>query len=226
MIFYIISVAIYVSAILFIKPSPNSFRDKPLSTKENFLAIKGSLFLGVLFLTIHLFVTDFTFLDVNEDTYQLLALNNSQDNNLWAIQYFTNIFIHFNLIHLLGNVFMIGLLSAYERRVGLKRFLTVFALSGLVSGISILFYSENVAISGISGAVFGIGAVFFTDEKNLTVKEWIYAILTFSVLAIMLSIRDYIDMQKLGTIGFNIDYIAHILGALTAIVYTRIVKLV
>ncbi len=225
MIFYTIFVVIYVGAMLFIKPAPNSFRDKPISTKENFLAIKGSLILGVLFLTIHLLVSNFTFLELNENIYQLLALNNTKNNNLWVFQYFTHIFIHFNLVHLLSNVFMIGLLSAYERRVGLKRFLTVFAVSGFTSGISILFYSENISSSGISGAVFGIGAVFFTDEKNLTLKDWIHAILTFFILAIILSVRDFIEIQKLENSNFKIDYIAHIIGALTAIIYTRIVKL-
>lgn len=215
----------YVGALLFIKPSPNSFRDKPISIKENFLAIKGSLFLGVLFLTIYLFISDFTFLEVDEDVYQLLALNNASDNNLWIMQYFTHIFIHYNLVHVLSNVLMIGLLSAYERRVGLKRFLTVFFLSGYISGLSILFYGDNISSSGISGAVFGIGAVFFTDEKNLTLKDWIYAILSFVIIAIMLSARDFMEMQKSENIDFNIDYIAHILGALTAIIYTRIVKL-
>lgn len=225
MIYYTISVVVYVVAILFIKPAPNSFRDMPISTKENFLAIKGSLILGVLFLTIHLLISDFTFLKLNENIYQLLALNNTKNNNLWIVQYFTHIFIHYNLLHLLSNVFMIGLLSAYERRVGLKRFLAVFSVSGLASGISILFYSENILSSGISGAIFGIGAVFFTDEKKLIFKEWIYAILTFFILAIILSVRDFIELEKLENSDFQIDYIAHIIGALTAIVYTRLVRL-
>lgn len=224
MIFYTILLVFYIGLLLFIKPAPNSFRDKPITIKENFLAIKGSLFLGILLLTIHLLVSDFTLLGASEKTYQIFALNNLDNNHLWIPQYFTHPFIHLNLLHLVGNITMLGLLSAYERRVGLKRYLAVLLVAALISGLSVFFYTENIYSSGISGALFGIGAAFFTDEKNLTIKDWAYAILAFFALAAIVSLRDFSEMQKLKNINFNIDYLAHVLGALGAIVYTRFVK--
>jgi len=225
MILYSICVLLYIGTLLLVKPEPKSFKDPKISIKENFIAIKGSIVLGVLFLTIHLLTTNFTFLKVDENIYNYFALNNFQDNNFKFMQFFTHIFIHYNLVHLISNVVMIGVLSVYERRVGLKRFLIVFIISGLSSGISILFYSDNIFTSGISGAIFGIAAAFFTDEKNLTKKDWIYAILVFFIIAIMLSISDYFDSNKLKDNSYEIDYIAHIIGAIFAIIYTRIYKL-
>jgi rhomboid protease GluP len=224
MILYTILLVLYVGLLLFIKPAPKSFRDEPITIKENFLAIKGSLFLGVLLLTIHLFVSDFTSLDASEKSYQIFALNNLDNNRLWLLQYFTHLFIHLNLLHLVGNLTMLGLLSAYERRVGLGRYLAVLLVSGLVSGLSVFFYSENIYSSGISGALFGLGAAFFTDENNLTLKDWIYAILVFFVLVAIVSLRDFYEMQKLDNVNFRIDYFAHILGALGAIAYTRFIR--
>ena len=224
MIYYIAFVVIYIGVILFIRPTPNSFRDKPISIKENFLAIKGSLILGTLLLSIHFFVSDFTFLEINSDIFHLLALNNYENNYLLIFQFFTHIFIHLNLMHLVGNVFMLGLLSAYERRVGVRRFLVVFIVSGLFSGLSIFFYDEKIFNAGASGAIFGIGAAFFTDEKNLTHKDWIYAVFLFIFLATLISFKDYFDMQKIKNINFDIDYIGHALGALGALIYTRLFR--
>lgn len=224
MILYAILLILYVGLLLYVKPAPKSFRDKPITLKENFFAIKGSLFLGVFILTIHLFVSNFTLLDANEKIYTLFALNNLENNPIWFIQFFSHPFIHFNLLHLVSNLSMLGLLSVYERKVGLKRYLAVLFVSGLTSGFSVYFYSENIFSLGISGALFGIAAAFFTDEKNLTLKDWIYAILIFFVLVVIISLRDYNEMQKLKNINFSIDYIAHLFGALGAIAYTRLFR--
>ena len=210
---------------VFIKPSPKSFKDKPISIKENIWAIKGSIVLGILLLTAHLFVTKFTFLEVDSHLYNLLALHYLTSQDFLISQFFTNTFVHFNLIHLLSNLMFIGLLSVYERRVGLKRFLMVLLVAGLFSGLSILFYDVDNTTSGISGVVFGLGAVFFTDEKNLNYKDWAYALLSFLFLAIILSVRDFYEIQKIENIGFQIDYIGHFLGAFGAIIYTRLVRL-
>jgi len=225
MIYYSILLLIYIVMMVFIKPSPKSFKDKPISIKENILAIKGSIVLGILLLTAHLFVTKFTFLEVDSHLYNLLALHYPTSQDFLISQFFTNTFVHFNLIHLLSNLMFIGLLSVYERRVGLKRFLMVVLVAGLFSGLSILFYDVDNTTSGISGVVFGLGALFFTDEKNLNYKDWAYALLTFLFLATILSVRDFYEIQKIENIGFQIDYIGHFLGAFGAIIYTRLVRL-
>jgi membrane associated rhomboid family serine protease len=100
----------------------------------------------------------------------------------------------------------------------------VVLVSGFFSGLSILFYNIDNTTSGISGVAFGLGAVFFTDEKNLTYKEWIYAILSFLFLALILSYQDFHKMQKIENIDLQVDYIGHFLGAFGAIVYTRLVR--
>ena len=221
---YTILVALYVGLLLFVRPAPQSFRDSKISIKENFFAIKGSLFIGVLLLSIHLYTGSFELIEADDSGVYPYALYTIGNESFRIYQFFTQMFVHFNLIHLIGNVVMIGMLSAYERRVGLKRYLIVFFLSGLVSGLSILFYTEDIASMGASGAVFGLAAAFFTDDKSLSLKDWIYAIIGFVLLASLLTLKDWYEIQKIENINFSIDYIAHALGALAAIVYTRLTR--
>jgi len=225
MIYYIVLSILYVGMLVLIKPAPKSFRDKSITIKENLFAIKGSLILGFLLLTIHLFISNFSFLEADSTLYNHFVLHHIKSNDFLIFQFFTNTFVHLNIIHLLSNLSFIGLLSVYERRVGLKRFLMVVLVSGLFSSLSILFYDVNNTTSGISGVTFGLGAVFFTDEKNLTYKDWLYALVSFLILALMLSFQDFYEMQKMQNIDFKVDYIGHFLGALGAILYTRLVKL-
>jgi len=221
-IYYAVFALLYVGALLFIKPPPKSFKEKSIGFTENFLAIKGSLVLGLVILTVYLFVTDFTFLEPNTALYNLLILHHPSSSDFLISQIFSNTFVHFNVIHLLSNLMLIGLFSAYERRVGLKRFLMVVFVSGIFSSFSILFYGVDNTTAGISGVAFGLAAAFFTDEKNLSFKDWVYALLTFIFLAIILSVRDFYELQKIESIDFQVDYIGHFLGALGAIIYTRI----
>lgn len=87
---------------------------------------------------------------------------------------------------------------------------------------SILFYSENVAVSGISGGVFGLAAAYFTDEKELSTKEWLAAISLFVFLAILLAIEGEFKGRSSAAADLRIDHIGHFLGALGAIIYCRL----
>lgn len=102
--------------------------------------------------------TDFDFV-VNELDYFQYSLINDADIFLSSpYRVFTNIFIHADFVHFLGNILGLGLSSLYERRVGAKRFLLVLFISFMVSNLSILFYSGDVVESGMSGGIFGLGA--------------------------------------------------------------------
>ena len=215
MIFFIFALTVYVCALLIYKQSPDSLKENSLTFYENFKTIRASLFSGLLFLIIFLFVSDFKYLVINETLYKIFALNNYWElSKFWLFQVITHLFIHNDLYHLLGNVSGIGIASIYERRVGSKRFLIVFAVASLVSIPSIIFYPKGTSICGISGGVFGLFAAYFTDHKTLTFKKWLGAILGCIFLFTILSI----------TTGFkhNVDYTGHTMGAIGAIIYCRL----
>ncbi|MGE4542471.1 MAG: rhomboid family intramembrane serine protease [Pedobacter sp.] len=195
----------------------------PITYSENFKFVWASICSGVLIILIFLLTTNFGFISVDENLYRTFALSNDVDQFLkWPLQSVSHLFIHGNLLHLAANVIGLGLTSAYERRVGAKRYLAVLLVGGLASIPSILFYSENIAVSGISGGVFGLAAAYFTDEEELTTKEWLLAISLFLFLAIMLALDSELRGSSKEALDMKIDHIGHLLGALGAILYCRL----
>ena len=122
----------------------------------------------------------------------------------------------------MANVTGLGLLSVYERRVGARRFLAVVGVASVASIPSALLYS-NAYVSGISGGVFGLAAAYFTDHERLTRKEWLMAIAFFAFIALVLSLDSALRTSGDKTLGFQIDHIGHVLGAIGGIVYCRLV---
>ena len=94
---------------------------------------------------------------------------------------------------------------------------------GSVASIpSILFYSETTTVCGISGGVFGLAAAYFTDEDELTLKEWVMAILFFAVLASMIALQGEFNNASNEALDMKVDHIGHLMGALGTIVYCRL----
>ncbi len=223
MIPFLISSVIYVLGLLLIKPAPNSLKAMPLTYVQNFKLIRASLFSGVFLLFVFFIISNYEFLVVDEHIYNLLALNNDLEKALlWPFQSITHLMIHANPMHLLANVCGIALASVYERRVGAKRFLSVLAIGCIASIPSIFFYSEAITVCGISGGVFGLAAAYFTDEDELTIKEWGSAILLFAFLMFIFSIEGEFKNTSNETMNVQVDHVGHILGALGAIIYCRL----
>ncbi|MBF4322772.1 rhomboid family intramembrane serine protease, partial [Vibrio anguillarum] len=88
---------------------------------------------------------------------------------------------------------------------------------------SVLFYSDNTTVCGISGGVFGLAAAYFTDEKELTTKEWLTAIFLFTFLVILLILEGEIRGQDDYMFDIKVDHIGHFLGALGVILYCRLI---
>ncbi|MEJ2610708.1 MAG: rhomboid family intramembrane serine protease [Candidatus Thiodiazotropha sp.] len=223
MIVFIASIIAYIGLLFFIKPAPSNLKSIPITYRENFKFVWASMLSGSFILLVFLLTTNFDFVTVDETVYSTLALsNNSEQILMWPLQSITHLFIHNNLIHLVANVAGLGLASAYERRVGAKRFFTVLFVSSLVSALSIIFYSENITVCGISGGVFGLGAAYFTDEKELTTKEWLAAIMLFLLFASMLALDAEFKEHSSELLGMKVDHVGHLLGALGAIIYCRL----
>lgn len=223
MILFCLITSLYVGILLYMRPSPDSLKAAPITFSQNFTRIKASLFSGVLFLVVFLITSNLTFTVIDERFCRILALSNVGGFSfLWPLQSITHLFIHFNLLHVITNVTCLGMASAYERKVGSYRFLTVFAISGLASIPSILFYSDATVICGVSGGIFGLAAAYFTDDENLTLKEWVYAIIIFSLLAGLFALEGELRSNSSKNLQLRVDHIGHIFGAIGAIIYCRL----
>ncbi|GLT18080.1 hypothetical protein GCM10007938_18580 [Vibrio zhanjiangensis] len=227
MYLFILTLIVYVSSLTLIKPAPSSLKScQNYSYSDNFKRVWASIFSGALIILVFFLTTNFGFISIDENLYKTLALKNNMALFLdWPAQLVSHLFIHGNLIHLVSNVVGLGMASVYERRVGAKRYFSVLLIGSLASIPSVLFYSENVFIGGISGGVFGLAAAYFTDEKDLTLKEWLLAIALFLVLAALLAFDSENKINSQDELNIQIDHIGHFLGALGAILYCRFVPL-
>ncbi|MGE3757072.1 MAG: rhomboid family intramembrane serine protease [Pseudobdellovibrionaceae bacterium] len=212
---------LYIASLLFIQPAPKSLKGSKLSFAKNFLAIRGSLFVGLFLILIFLVTSNFKFLKISDGALVLLGLSNLKELSiLWPLQFFTHVIIHLDITHLVANLSGLALASLYERRVGTKRFLAVLAVSALFSGFSILFYRDASVACGISGGVFGLAVSYFIDSEEIQSKDLVQALLAFSMLFILYS---FFGSSKLEFSG-KVDQVGHVLGAIAGALYCRKVR--
>ncbi len=223
MALFLITLLSYLAGLLGYRPSPNSLKEPPFTLKKHILQIKLTLLLGVSLIFIFLFVSNFNFTTIKKETLFLFGLNNLISTPLLLpVQIISHLFIHANFLHLAMNLAAMALMSAYERRVGSRRFLAVFAVSCISSTLAILFYSSPIIICGISGGISGLAAAYFTDYKDITVKQWLGGVISFTLLAIIFTYNGKNNIYS--DVNTQTDYYGHILGAVGAIIYCRIQK--
>lgn len=136
----------------------------------------------------------------------------------------THMFLHANAIHLLFNMmFLFFFGPELERRIGGKRFLTVFFLSGIIAatGYSIwsVFIDRPGYAVGASGALFGIFACLAVLAPHIQV--YIYFIpmkITHALIFFAL-----LDLLFIGS-GDMIARSAHLSGVLAGLVMGKQIK--
>ena len=87
----------------------------------------------------------------------------------WTL--FTSIFLHLNFLHLLMNgVVLFFFAPMLEMRIGRRRFLYVFLVSGVLAGVAqLLVIPADSPILGASGAIMGVLGVLTALAPNLPV---------------------------------------------------------
>ena len=85
----------------------------------------------------------------------------------------TSIFLHGSLIHLLSNMFALGLFGMIlENITGTKKFLIIFLISGIAASFAASFFYS--AALGASGAIFGVLGALAAMRPKMTV--WTYGV--------------------------------------------------
>ena len=171
-----------------------------------FYALKLCGWIFVVFL-LQLFVNGFT---------ELFLLDSSSFTQIW--RFFTAIFLHGGIAHLLYNVFALALFgSILEKFIGGKKFLLVFFLSGIFANIiAINFYDSSL---GASGAIYGIlGAL--TILRPLMVV-WAFGLPMPMFIAAIL----WIAGAVLGIfMPSNIGHVAHLSGIFIGFLFGIILR--
>lgn len=132
-------------------------------------------------------------------------IDHAKPFEIW--RYFTAIFIHGSLLHLILNLFGLLLFGfILEHEIGSKRFLIVFLATGIFSSIVSVFFYDRVL--GASGAIFGIIGVLTILRPGMSV--WAYSVPMPLFIASIL----WVTADVLGIVfpKDNIANIGHISG--------------
>ena len=147
---------------------------------------------------------------------------------------FTSMFIHSGFAHIFGNMlvfFFIGM--AFEQRIGWKKFLIIYLITGICGTIthSLLNLGSAIPLVGASGAIFGIMGAFASsyprDEVVMPIPlgiimvfrriKVIYAVILFAALETFIVFMDVQD---------NTAHFAHlgglVSGAILAAIFLKI----
>lgn len=134
---------------------------------------------------------------------------------------FTTMFLHGSPMHLIMNMFILFLIGIeLERRIGSKKFLTVYILSGIIGS---LFWGiinplldpryYLVPAIGASGAIFGILGAFGYLYPNERITMFLGFILLPNVPAILaVTMMGILEVLYAAVGAGNIAHLAHIGG--------------
>lgn len=167
-----------------------------MERRFKFYAFKLAAIIILVFLA-QLLIPNFT---------ELFLLNQEFPFQIW--RFFTAIFLHGSLSHLIFNLFGLVLFgSILEKLIGGRRFLIVFLATGIVANlIAVNFYSSSL---GASGAIFGILGALILLKPMMVV--WAFGLpMPIFVAGILWAAADTLGVFGFGQSG--IGNIAHLSG--------------
>ncbi len=138
--------------------------------------------------------------------------------------FFTYMFVHAGLLHLLGNMFMLFVFGTpVESRMGSRAFILYYLLCGVGAAVFSLALSNVMPVGpmvGASGAVLGVAMAFaiFWPDAELIVFPLPIPIRARTLVALLIGADVLFGFL---TPGDGIAHVAHVGGALSGYLYFR-----
>ena len=142
---------------------------------------------------------------------------------------FTSIFIHQNLLHLLGNmIFLAAVGAAVELATGSLRFLAVFLVSGLVGVVTHFMFTmaqpDPEILIGASGGIAGCAAYYSVRYTHLQVpvapKRGLSVAVVTAVWLILQFVGAFVHIGN----ASNVSFWAHIGGFLAGLILSALFR--
>ncbi len=213
--------ACFVIPLAFYSPQPESLREvNPQSLGERLRSRAGTLGLGILLIAIAAATFDPLTLETTPKLKVAFGLSHWGVFEMgWIYQILTGNFLHADLAHLVSNLFILMLLSAYESRVGFMRYILVFHVSAIGSSIAEAILIPPTLISiGASGGICGLVAGYFLDFPEVPSKDWIGGVMAVLILVAFFSLTGKSNERELGV---TVDWLGHFLGAVCGCMFVR-----
>lgn len=128
---------------------------------------------------------------------------------VWTV--ITALFIHVNLLHLIGNIlFLFVFGNTLENTLGARKMILAFFIGGTSSFIlSSFFYGIDVSMAGASAAIFTLAAVV------MLIKPLKFSWLFFMPLGLVAILYFAYNLLAVYTaVQGNVGYVGHIIGFL------------
>jgi len=147
-----------------------------------------------------------SFITTNINLLMLLGQSNFLVMKGWYWQFFTSMFIHVNIIHLLGNMLFLLIFGLKaEELFSKKLYLGIYFISGLLGNLLSLLMGPYVISAGASGAIFGLfGACVIYIRKSI--KQSILGALIYSFYLFIM------------TMGANVNFLSHFGGLIAGLI--------
>jgi rhomboid protease GluP len=118
----------------------------------------------------------------------------------WYWQLFTAMFVHVNIMHILGNMFFLAIFGLRaEDLFSIQEYLLIYLGSGLAGNLLTLLFGPNMISAGASGALFGLfGACIIYVRR--TIGQSIMSALIYAFFLFIISS------------GLNVNLLAHLGG--------------
>jgi rhomboid protease GluP len=126
---------------------------------------------------------------------------------------FTNIFIHFGIIHLAMNMYCLYTVGIYlEPMLGKTRYITAYFCTGVLASIvSLWWHKEGVNSAGASGTIFGIYGLFLALLTTQLIPKKIRTTL-------LQSIGFFVAYNLIYGLKSGVDNAAHIGGLISGFI--------
>ena len=127
----------------------------------------------------------------------------------WYWQLFTAIFVHVNIVHLLGNMFFLLIFGLRaEDLFSIKEYLLIYFLSGLTGNLLTLLFGPDMISAGASGAIFGMFGACIIYVRRAFGQSMMSALIYAFFLLLVSSGPNVNNMAHLGglVVGLLIGY--------------------
>ena len=130
----------------------------------------------------------------------------------WII--LTYMFLHGGFYHILLNMYVLLMFgNLLEQRIGTKRFLLIYFLSGVIAAVLSSFFYERAL--GASGAIAGILGVLIIIMPELTILFFFVVPMPLWAFGIV-----YVLIESFGIfIPSGVGHIAHLVGIACGLIY-------
>jgi membrane associated rhomboid family serine protease len=167
----------------------------------------------IIGINVGLFVLGYS--GANPAIYRWMLLPQSPE----LVQFFTSMFLHANLMHLVGNMLFLWVFgNAINDRLGPVGYLAFYLGGGVSAAIGYMVLSSNAPVLGASGAISAVAGAYLVllPRTRVTVVTPLFAVLIpFEISSLYFLLFQFlwnVFMSTPGGAGGQVAYVAHSSG--------------